>query len=126
VVFKEFLFKGRKLDELKRMSIAELSLILPSDARRKIKRLTDAEKKLMDKIQNAKKPVKTHNRSMLILPFMVGKIISIHDGHQYQPVIITEEMIGRKFGEYALTRRRVMHSAPGIGATKSSSSLSVK
>ncbi|MFH0870828.1 MAG: ribosomal protein S19 family protein [archaeon] len=108
------------------MSIAELSLILPSDARRKIKRLTDAEKKLMDKIQNAKKPVKTHSRGMLILPFMVGKTISVHDGHQYQPVLITEEMIGHRFGEYALTRRRVMHSAPGIGATKSSSSLSVK
>jgi small subunit ribosomal protein S19 len=126
VVFKEILFKGKKIEELKRMSIAELSLILPSEARRKIKRLTDAEKKLMDKIQESKKPVKTHNRSMIILPFMVGKTISVHDGHQFQPVMVTEEMIGHKFGEYSMTRKRVMHSAPGIGATKSSSSLSVK
>jgi small subunit ribosomal protein S19 len=63
---------------------------------------------------------------MLILPFMVGKNVMVHDGKTFQPVFITEEMIGHRLGEFALTRRRVTHSAPGIGATRSSASLSVK
>jgi small subunit ribosomal protein S19 len=126
MVIKEALFKGKKTDELKKMSLQELALILPSDSRRKIRKLTDAEKKLLQKIEKAKKPVKTHSRSMIILPSMIGKTVSVHDGHAYQPVMIIQEMIGHRLGEFALTRRRVTHNAPGIGATKSSSSLSVK
>jgi small subunit ribosomal protein S19 len=126
MVIKETLFKGKKIDELRKMSLQELALILPSDSRRKLRKLTDAEKKFIDKIERAKKPVKTQYRAMLILPSMVGKTISVHDGHTYQMVIITEDMIGHRLGEFALTRRKVSHNAPGIGATKSSSSLSVK
>ena len=57
---------------------------------------------------------------------MVGKIIMVYDGKTFQPVGIIGEMIGHRLGEYALTRKKVQHNAPGIGATKSSASLSVK
>jgi small subunit ribosomal protein S19 len=126
MVIKEILFKGKNMEELRKMSIQEISLLMTSDSRRKIRRLTDAEKKFMAKVQNAKKPVKTHYRDMIILPFMVGKTISVHDGKSYQPTMITEDMIGHRLGEFSMTRKKVMHNAPGIGATKSSSSLSVK
>ena len=108
------------------MSITELARLMPSNERRKINRLNDDEKKFIDKVQASKKPVKTHLRSMMILPFMVGKIIMVYDGKTFQPVGIIGEMIGHRLGEYALTRKKVQHNAPGIGATKSSASLSVK
>jgi len=126
MVRQEFTFRGKTTEELQKLSLAELAQLLPSNERRKINRLTAQEKKFMAKMQSSKKPVKTHLRGMLILPFMINKTIMIYDGHTYQTVIIIPEMIGHRFGEYALTRKKVMHNAPGIGATKSSASLSVK
>jgi small subunit ribosomal protein S19 len=126
MVIKEILYKGKKADELKKMSLPELFPLLDSDARRKVKRMTEKDRKFLDKVEKANKPIKTHMRAMVILPVMIGKQIMVHDGKAYQPVVITEEMIGHRLGEYALTRRRVMHSAPGIGATRSSASQSVK
>ena len=126
MVQKEFTYKGRSVDELKKMGLAELSVIMKADARRKIRRFTDADKKLIHKIEKASKPVKTHNRDMLILPGFVGKSIMVHDGKGYQQFLVTPEMIGHWFGEYALTRKKVSHSSPGVGATRSSASMSVK
>ena len=57
---------------------------------------------------------------------MIGQTIKVHNGKEFMIVSITEEMIGHCLGEFAFTRRRVEHSAPGIGATKSSAALSVK
>ena len=63
---------------------------------------------------------------MIILPEMVGKVIKVHRGNRFEPIRIQEEMIGHYLGEFVLTRRHVKHSAPGIGATRSSASISVK
>lgn len=63
---------------------------------------------------------------MIVLPEMVGKLIQVHNGKIFAPVAITDEMIGHYLGEFALTRQKVKHSAPGIGATKSSAAASVK
>ena len=57
---------------------------------------------------------------------MVGRNILIHTGKEWSQIVIQEEMLGHILGEFALTRKGVQHSAPGIGATKSSASLSVK
>jgi len=126
MVQKEFTYKGRSVAELKKMSLAEFSMLTKSDARRKIRRMTDADKKLAKKIENSKKPVKTHNRDMIILPVFVDKTVAIHTGKEFQQVLITPEMIGHWLGEFAMTRRKVGHNAPGVGATRSSSSMSVK
>ena len=123
---QEFTYHGKTLEELQKMSLTELAALMPSTERRKISRLNDKEKKLIGKVQLSKKPIKTHLRSMIILPFMVGKIIMVYDGRTFQPVNVISEMIGHRLGEYALTRKKVQHNAPGIGATKSSASLSVK
>jgi small subunit ribosomal protein S19 len=123
---QESAYRGKTLEELQRISINELAILLPSNERRKINRLNDQEKKFIEKVKISKKPVKTHLRSMIILPFMVGKTILVYDGKIFQPVNVIIEMIGHRLGEYTLTRKKVQHNAPGIGATKSSASLSVK
>ena len=117
---KVFKYKGKKLEELKELRLTELANLFPSNQRRKLIRLTDEEKKLMEKIKDSKKPVKTHNRTMLVLPFMVGKTIMIYNGKEFQNVTITHEMIGHRLGEFSPTRGKVNHGSAGIGATKSS------
>lgn len=127
MALKEFRYHGKTLDDLKRMNLKELADVLPASARRKIKSgFTEAEKSLMEKLQKKTKKIRTQCRGMIILPFMVGRLIAIHAGKEFKDVEITAEMIGHRLGEFALTRSRVQHNAPGIGATKSSASLSVK
>ena len=63
---------------------------------------------------------------MIIIPEMVDKTIMIHNGKAYVAVIIKPEMIGHRLGEFALTRKSITHSSPGVGATRSSASVSVK
>ncbi|MBW2991162.1 30S ribosomal protein S19 [Candidatus Woesearchaeota archaeon] len=123
---KAFSYKGNNLEELRKMSLTELAALLPSNARRKIQRLGEQEKKFIKKVHTSKKPVKTHLRSMMVLPSMVGRTVMVHNGKGFQSVNIIEEMIGHRLGEFVFTRTRVAHSAPGIGATRSSASLSVK
>ena len=62
----------------------------------------------------------------MIIPDMIGTTIHIHSGKLFTPILITEEMLGHYLGEFALTRTKVKHSAPGIGATKSSTAIASK
>ncbi len=127
MVKKEFKYKGKTLEELKKMSINEFAELVPARQRRSLKRgLTDQHKILLNKIRKGEKNLKTHCRSMIILPEMVGESVQVHDGKSFIKIIITDEMIGHCLGEFTYNRKRVAHSAPGIGATRSSASLSVK
>ncbi len=124
---KEFRYRGKTLDELQEMGIKELASLFPAATRRKLKRgLTEQEKILLRNIKTSKKPVKTHCRTMIILPEMVNKTIKIHNGKAFEDVIVQPEMIGHYLGEFSLTRKKVAHSSPGVGATRSSSNISVK
>jgi len=115
---KIFTYRGKTLEELQELSIKDLSELLPSRQRRKIKRgFSDGEKSFIEKIAK-KNNVKTHLRNMIILPQMVGKTILIHTGKEFQAVTIQEESIGSYFGELALSRKKTGHSSPGVGATK--------
>ncbi len=114
-------YRGKVLEDLQQMSLSELADILPSRQRRTIKRgLDDGKKKIMQKLAK-KDSIETHVRDMIVLPQFVGKTIKIHNGKEFVPVIIQEDMIGCFFGELSQTRRRVQHNSPGVGATKSSS-----
>ncbi|MEM3373829.1 MAG: 30S ribosomal protein S19 [Candidatus Woesearchaeota archaeon] len=124
---KELTYKGKTIEELKKMTLSDFMNLIPSRVRRSLKRgLTDEQKKLMEKIKNNDSDIKTHARDMVIIPEMLGKTIKVYNGKEYVPVIITEEMLGHFLGEFSLTRKRVMHNAPGVGATKSSASVSVR
>lgn len=124
---KEFMYKGKSLEDLQKLSLKELAQILPSASRRKINRgFTDAEKSFLRKLEKKGNNVETQCRDMLVLPSMVGKMIKIYNGKAFEPVAIIPEMIGHRFGEFSQTRARVAHSSPGIGASKSTASVAVK
>ena len=127
MVKKEFLFKGKTLEELRKMSLSELAQLITSRQRRSIKHgFTEQQKILLEKIRSNEKNIKTHCRDMVVLPEMVGVMIKIYQGKEFVPILIEAEMIGHYLGEFVMTRKKVAHSAPGIGATRSSASLSVK
>ena len=124
---KEITIRGKTLEELKKMSINELAKTLTSRQRRTMLRgMTEQQKILLKKTRSNEKNIETHCRDMIILPEMVGITIKVHQGREFVPVAIESEMIGHYLGEFVLTRKKVAHSAPGIGATRSSASLSVK
>ena len=54
--------------------------------------------------KNSKRPIKTWSRRSMVIPEMVGLTIAIHNGRQHVPVLINENMVGHKLGEFALTR----------------------
>ena len=58
-----------------------------------------------------KKPIKTWSRRSTILPDFIGLTIAVHNGRQHVPVYITENMVGHKLGEFALTRTFKGHAA---------------
>ena len=63
------------------------------------------EKKVeVAKIKNDKRPIKTWSRRSFVLPSMVGLTIAVHNGREHIPIYITENMVGHKLGEFALTR----------------------
>ena len=90
------------------------------------KGFTNQEKKLLVRLRKSNKPLKTHMREMVIIPEMVNKKLLVHNGNSWVAVDIKPEMMGHRLGEFALTRKRVLHSAPGVGATKASKFLPLK
>ena len=71
---------------------------------------------LKEKVQKAvdsndKRPIKTWSRRSMIAPDFVGLTIQVHNGRQHVPVFITEDMVGHKLGEFALTRTYRGHAA---------------
>lgn len=70
------------------------------------------DESLLKKVENAgNKPVKTWSRRSMILPEMVGKTIAVHNGREFVPVYVTENMVGHKLGEFAITRTYRGHAA---------------
>ena len=77
---------------------------------RSLKKAPYVEEKLYNRIcamneKNEKKVLKTWSRSSTIFPEFIGHTIAVHDGRKHVPVYGTEEMVGHKLGESALTRR---------------------
>ena len=65
-----------------------------------------------------KKPVKTWSRRSTILPEFIGLTIAVHNGKQHVPVYISDQMVGHKLGEFALTRTFKGHPADKKAAKK--------
>ncbi len=123
---KQFEYRGVPLEELQNMSLEKLFQILSSRQRRSLTRgITDGKRKLIEEIKLAKAgklktPIKTHLRDLIILPYMVGATINVYGGKEFVPITIIPEMIGHYLGEYVITNKRVVHGAPGVGASRSS------
>lgn len=126
---KEFTYRGKTVEELKKLDVREFAKYLRSREKRnvlrqfqKIETFIERSKK---KIKN-KKSVRTHQRDLVVVPEMVGMRIQIYNGKAFISVDIIGEMLGHKFGEFALTRTRVKHSKAGVGATKGTKHKSKK
>ena len=83
---------------------------------RSIKKGPFVDHHLMKKVEDAvatnnKRPIKTWSRRSMILPEMVGLTIAVHNGRQHVPILISDQMIGHKLGEFAATRTFRGHAA---------------
>ena len=130
---KKFAYKGRSLDELSSMSFEEFLKLLPARQRRSISRgFSNKHKSLIERIRAISRSgkenqvIRTHCRDFVILPEMVGMTMEVYNGQEFQRFDIQPEMIGHYVGEFVQTRKRVQHSAPGVGATKSSKYVPLK
>ena len=71
---------------------------------------------LLNKVETAiekkdRRPIKTWSRRSMIMPEMVGLTLAVHNGRQHVPVLVNEEMVGHKLGEFAATRTYRGHAA---------------
>jgi small subunit ribosomal protein S19 len=127
---KKFTYRGKTIEELKTLTLEEFANIVPSRQRRSLKRgLTKEQKKFLENIRRHKgqdKMIRTHVRDMVVLPEMVDAKLGVYNGKEFKMLIITENMVGHVLGEFALTRNKVKHSSPGVGATRSSRFVPLK
>lgn len=89
---------------------------------RSLKKGPFVDAKLMQRVSAAnasgrKEVIKTWSRASTIFPEMVGHTIGVHDGRRHVPIFVTENMVGHKLGEFALTRLFRGHTARGEKAT---------
>jgi small subunit ribosomal protein S19 len=123
---KEFKYRGLTTEELQSKSLENLFQLLPARARRSLTRgITDQKRKLLEETKSAKAgklltTIKTHLRDLIILPYMIGVTVNVFSGKEFLPVTIKPEMVGHYLGEYVMTNKRVVHGAPGVGASRSS------
>ena len=68
--------------------------------------------------KNDRRPIKTWSRRSMVLPEMVGLTIAVHNGRQHLPVLVTENMVGHKLGEFAPTRTFKAHSGDKRATTE--------
>jgi len=90
---------------------------------RSIKKGPYVDAKLLKKVEavirsGQKAVIKTWARSSTILPQMVGLTIGVHDGRRHVPIFITENMVGHKLGEFALTRTFRGHTSKSEKTTQ--------
>ncbi|MCH8907162.1 MAG: 30S ribosomal protein S19 [Candidatus Heimdallarchaeota archaeon] len=134
---KQIHYRGKTLKELQAIPLDELVELLPSRHRRSLIRpeyWNHERSKLLGKLRNAKEAmdkgkqvtVKTYVRDFIVLPEFVGLTVEVYNGKQFVPVELTLDKIGTYFAEYAHARKLVRHSAPGIGATRSSMYVPLK
>ncbi|MDR4510974.1 MAG: 30S ribosomal protein S19 [Nitrososphaeraceae archaeon] len=127
---REFKFRGYNKEQLKSLSIESILPLFNARQRRSLnkrvgKYMNDQKRKLREEIKLAREgklesKLKTHVRDMIILPDMIGLLISIHNGKEFYDVTIKPEMVGHYLGEYAITNKRVQHGSPGVGSSRSS------
>ena len=126
-----FTFRGKTIEELQKLDVEQFGKLLKSRQRRALERNGMRYKELISKVEKAKKAgstkaIKTTIREAIILPSWVGMFFAVHNGKEFKQMEIRPEMLGHRLGDFAFSTKRVLHSAPGIKATRGSKFLSVK
>jgi small subunit ribosomal protein S19 len=124
-------FKGLLANDAASLSNDQYLKLIKSRQRRSIKRNSLQYRELLLKVAEMKKaankkPIKTHIREAVILPSWIGLTFSVYTGKEFQQFEISAGMLGHRLGEFAYSTKRVLHSAPGIRATRGSKFLAVK
>jgi small subunit ribosomal protein S19 len=124
---KEFSYRGYTLEELQEMPLDNVIQLFPSRQRRSLKKgFLPRQKKVLEKIRKLKKEGDQSGRPRVIKTHCRDMTFGIYNGKQFVEVTIQPEMIGCYFGEFAVTRQRVQHGDPGMGATRSSMFVPLK
>ncbi len=126
-----YTFRGKTGEEVKKLTMDQYLQMLTSRQRRAYKRMGLSYKRLVEKVNTAQKEgstktIKTDTREAVILPSWLGMKFGVHNGKEFKEMVITEEMLGHRLGEFSFTTKRVQHSAPGVRATRGSKFLAVK
>ncbi len=126
---KELFYRGKNIEDLKKLDVREVAKFLTSRSRRSILRNFQTVENFVKRCERAiadKKKIRTHLRDIVIVPRMIGMAIGVYNGKEFEDVHVIHKMIGHRLGEFALTRKKVSHGEPGIGSTKSSAGVQKK
>jgi small subunit ribosomal protein S19 len=128
---RKFNYRGRTQEDLRKLSVDEVTPLLTSRARRFIKRANRRYRSFAEKVKlvsaaGGQKVIKTHLREAVVLPDWVGLKFGVHNGKEFKVIEITPEKIGKRLGEFAHTTGPVKHSGPGVGATRGSKFIPLK
>ena len=128
-------YRGKTANEMSGVSIDDYLPMLTSRARRALKRATANKsvpvKKLMKKVaaikaKNPAKVIKTQVREAVVIPEWLGLTFAVHNGKEWKSVMITIDKLGYRLGDFSHTTGRVLHSGPGVGATRGSKFIPLK
>ena len=126
---KEFTYRGKTMEELKKLDIREFAKLTRSRNKRGILRNFNEIERFVNRSKekiSKKKSIKTHDRYLIVVPAMIGMKIGIYDGQNFVFIEIVGEMLGHRLGEFAPTRRRTKHGKAGVGSTKGTRSKAKK
>ncbi len=126
-------WKGYDEDSIKDLGFDDFIKLTSSRNRRTLERVkyNPRLKKLMSKARNAIEEgnsgmIKTHVREAIILPSWVGLTFGVYNGKEFKKVDITVKKVGMRLGDFSHSTSRVLHSGPGVGATRGSKVVALK
>jgi len=111
-------------DFLKRITSGNRRTLLRMKSNPRLKHFVEKVRDIKKK--NPKKLIKTHVRDAIILPEWLGLSFGVHNGKDFKKVDITLNKIGRRLGDFSHPTGRVLHSGPGVGATRGSKFVPLK
>ena len=122
---KDRFYRGDNVEKLKNLNTREFAKVVKARTRRSLLRNYDIIEIFVSRCEekNSKsKVIKTHNRALVIVPQLIGKTIGVYNGKEFVKVLISDEMLGHRLGEFSQTRKIAKHTKVGVGATKSTTS----
>ena len=126
-------YRGKVADELSKMSVSESLPMLTSRARRALTRVANNKsikvKKFMKNVAGMKdkaKVIRIQVREAVIVPEWLGRTFAVHNGKEWKNVHVSVDKLGYRLGDFAHTTGRVLHSGPGVGATRGSKFIPLK
>jgi len=128
-------YRGKEKDELSQIQLSDALPMLTSRARRTLKRASSGKsidvKALLRKVARIKaanpaKVIRTQTREAVIIPEWLGLTFAVHNGKEWKNVHVSVDKLGYRLGDFAHTTGRVLHSGPGVGATRGSKFIPLK